>query len=268
MNTLSIEKRKYDYLDKNAVGRFQTQSEFIVDGLGLSTTFDFESDRPWFGEVFLDFTSNKDWLEVNLDQFLGRKLPTNQFGSSRFALYRCRCGCDYCGIISCDIERKGDSIFWRSISYEDDWEDYKESGKCEGIFIEEYEFNYEEYEACALSIIDSKDSPLLNEIETEMLPRYYLYGLELEILKAEQVRSWAKYSFENSDVFSQSEKIFYLLNSHLKANEIKEALTLIRSLHRVGDPTQIVVELFKQVSDSDLENIDYCRNLTISVACP
>ncbi|MFT0213629.1 hypothetical protein VQ643_13640 [Pseudomonas sp. F1_0610] len=52
-------------------------------------------------------------------QFLGQAPIFTQFGSNRLVIYRCHCGSDYCGVISCDLLITQDSITWANIRYED-----------------------------------------------------------------------------------------------------------------------------------------------------
>lgn len=52
--------------------------------------------------------------------FLGLQPAHNQFGSGRLVLYRCHCGCDYCGVISCILELDRDHVVWRQVTREDD----------------------------------------------------------------------------------------------------------------------------------------------------
>jgi len=58
MNQLSIEKRRYTYLDNNKAERTCEQFEFVIDGCNLSETLGFESRRPWFGANRRDCPSN------------------------------------------------------------------------------------------------------------------------------------------------------------------------------------------------------------------
>ena len=52
--------------------------------------------------------------------FLGLQPAHNQFGSGRLVLYRCHCGNDYCGVISCALEFDGDHVVWQQVTLEDD----------------------------------------------------------------------------------------------------------------------------------------------------
>ncbi|KRA77235.1 hypothetical protein ASD78_06515 [Lysobacter sp. Root667] len=58
--------------------------------------------------------------ELGRDAFLGRIPAPNQFGSGRLVLYRCHCGSDYCGVISCRLETDGDHVLWQDVTHEDD----------------------------------------------------------------------------------------------------------------------------------------------------
>lgn len=52
--------------------------------------------------------------------FLGKEKASNQFGSDRIVLYRCHCGCDYCGVISFELQIEADLIIWKDIRYEEE----------------------------------------------------------------------------------------------------------------------------------------------------
>jgi hypothetical protein len=52
--------------------------------------------------------------------FLGLQPAHNQFGSGRLVLYRCHCGSDYCGVISCALELDRDHVVWRQVTREDE----------------------------------------------------------------------------------------------------------------------------------------------------
>jgi hypothetical protein len=54
------------------------------------------------------------------EQLLGAAPGGNQFESGRVVLYRCHCGCDYCGVISARVVRESGSIRWIEVGYEDD----------------------------------------------------------------------------------------------------------------------------------------------------
>ncbi len=56
----------------------------------------------------------------DIEELSARQPSSNQFGTGRVVLYRCHCGSDYCGVVSCGIVDRGDSIEWRNISFEDD----------------------------------------------------------------------------------------------------------------------------------------------------
>ena len=48
--------------------------------------------------------------------------PFNQFETGRTVLYRCHCGCDYCGVIFCEINIEAKVINWKDIRYENDFD--------------------------------------------------------------------------------------------------------------------------------------------------
>ncbi|MFH6992020.1 hypothetical protein [Flavobacterium sp. FlaQc-48] len=52
--------------------------------------------------------------------YLCNEKPNNQFETDRIVLYRCHCGSDYCGVISCEIDFDSDYFYWSDIRFEDD----------------------------------------------------------------------------------------------------------------------------------------------------
>ena len=83
-------------------------AEFWINGSPLSSLLGIERG---FGSS-----------ECNLDieELSAQQPSSNQFGTGRVVLYRCHCGSDYCGVFSCGIVDRGDSIEWQNISFEDD----------------------------------------------------------------------------------------------------------------------------------------------------
>lgn len=65
----------------------------------------------------------KNFVNVCLD----KKRPFNQFGTERVVLYRCHCGCDYCGVISFSLKTDDEFVHWMDIRYETEggFEDYE-----------------------------------------------------------------------------------------------------------------------------------------------
>lgn len=94
-------------------------TEFYIDGRPLSDWLGIGRDLLYFG-TDLDPDQPQPLRERGLALFLGRSEPSNQFGSGRLVLYRCHCGCDYCGVISCRLETDGDHMLWQDVTREDD----------------------------------------------------------------------------------------------------------------------------------------------------
>ncbi len=136
MNTLSIVANGYAYeVDGVPAKCPHRQTDFRVDDIGLGKVFKFESSRPWFGQtIFEEFPGDEDFIA----QLRGLREAVNQFGTKRFVLYKCHCGCDYCGILSCEIERRPDVVLWRDIRYEEQ--------RYSGRVINEYRFDPEQYD--------------------------------------------------------------------------------------------------------------------------
>jgi hypothetical protein len=100
--------------------------DFFVDGVRLSHKLGF--DRLEYMGEFSDFdldiggadflTNKAPDIKMAVEWFLGNKMPFNQFNSARAVLYRCFCGCDLCGVISCEIKFDGDFFYWNDIKIE------------------------------------------------------------------------------------------------------------------------------------------------------
>lgn len=54
------------------------------------------------------------------EAFLGLTPADNQLGSGRLVLYRCHCGSDYCGVVSCLASFDGDRVVWDRLAYENE----------------------------------------------------------------------------------------------------------------------------------------------------
>lgn len=123
MNTLTLTSRGYAYeIDGKPYPDAHHQADFVVDGQPLGERFGFEGARPWFGATCFAYA---DPIRAELLlQLRGLEPATNQFGTERFVLYRCHCGADYCGVISCRIERSGDRVRWLDVrsEQEEGWE--------------------------------------------------------------------------------------------------------------------------------------------------
>lgn len=145
MNLLSIVNYEAEYDGVGKTIQKWNQAEFIIDGIALSEYFSFKVNRPWFGATFMEL-DNAAWTN-ELNMFLGKTEANNQFNSNRFVLYRCHCGCDYCGVISCVIEKKHDVVYWKDIYFETD------DTEVEGNVISQYTFNYTDYVKCITEFI-------------------------------------------------------------------------------------------------------------------
>jgi hypothetical protein len=116
MNKLKIVYKSYSYeIDGVVQAKPHWQSEFMVDEMPLAQHFDFEGGRLWFGQTVFE-SSNA----LEIDMLRGNLAPSNQFDNARLVLYRCHCGNDLCGVISCEIERNGNKVIWRDIREETD----------------------------------------------------------------------------------------------------------------------------------------------------
>ena len=97
-------------------------TEFIVDGIPLSSLLGVPRDLGSCG-CSLD-PSEKSVLpsatQEMIETLIGKAKPSNQFRTDRIVLYRCHCGCDYCGVVSCRLIETENEIEWHDISFEDD----------------------------------------------------------------------------------------------------------------------------------------------------
>jgi hypothetical protein len=116
MNALTIVSNEYPY-EINGAAHVRRQADFVIDGVGLGTRLAFEPNRPWIGETCFELQPGA--FESEVDSLRGLRATWNQFGTGRFALYRCHCGCDYCGIFSCVIVRTETTVTWTDVRYED-----------------------------------------------------------------------------------------------------------------------------------------------------
>lgn len=73
----------------------------------------FNSDKLKFPDY-----DRKSIIRKKINEFTSIEKPFNQFQTDRIVLYRCHCGCDYCGIISFEIEFSDNYIFWKDIRFE------------------------------------------------------------------------------------------------------------------------------------------------------
>ena len=104
MNTLELSWKAYAYeIDGKRYPQPHRQSDFIIDGQSLGQFFGFEAGRPWFGQTCFDYPD--PYRTEMIEQLRGVKPAENQFETERFVLYKCHCGDDNCGIISCQICR-------------------------------------------------------------------------------------------------------------------------------------------------------------------
>ena len=144
MNVLALTSKGYEYqIDGKTYPEPHIQSDYVIDGESLGDAFGFEDGLPWFGQTCFE-TVEPHRTEL-IRQLRGVNPATNQFDTSRFVLYRCHCGDDYCGIISCRIERDGDVVRWNDVRYEADLEpDEEPMFDC---VVPEFVFDADQYDS-------------------------------------------------------------------------------------------------------------------------
>ncbi len=86
--------------------------EYMIDGRPLCELLNLTRD---FSTCGTGIDGGHD-----IDAFLGDRPASNQFGSGRLVLYRCHCGCDYCGVVSCALEIEDHKVTWSKIAFETD----------------------------------------------------------------------------------------------------------------------------------------------------
>ncbi len=94
-------------------------TEIFIDDRPLAHWLGIKRDLGNYGSD-LDPAQSPALRARGLALFLGREPSCNQNGSGRHVLYRCHCGSDYCGVISCVLEFDGDHVVWRQITFEDE----------------------------------------------------------------------------------------------------------------------------------------------------
>jgi hypothetical protein len=136
----------YTIAEKNFSG-ISRQADFLIDGEPLGKTL--QVLRPWSSRT--GFEDGPEGFNRFVRELLGEEVPWNQFKSSRLVLFRCHCGCDYCGVISCDVVKQGDSLLWSNIGYEDD----------DGIqpCIDLLVFDFDQYSAAIMDFVRTHRDP-------------------------------------------------------------------------------------------------------------
>lgn len=82
--------------------------------------------------------------ERGLAAFLGLQPAHNQLGSTRLVLYRCHCGSDYCGVVSCVLELREDRVAWRQVAPEYDG-GFAPAADAAGVGPLDFVFDYGQY---------------------------------------------------------------------------------------------------------------------------
>jgi hypothetical protein len=121
MDNLEIELRPMQYETGHKLHSVEIV-EFLINDIPLSVLLKFERGLNNCG-CDLDPATRKVSPGVH-DRFLsilsGTHEPVNQFGSRRTVLYRCHCGSDYCGVVSCDVNVSADKVDWSNVGVETD----------------------------------------------------------------------------------------------------------------------------------------------------
>lgn len=69
---------------------------------------------------YTDLDGDKLYIRHFLNKLTGKAPPYNQFATPTVVLYRCHCGCDYCGVVSAEIIINENSMIWQNVGYENE----------------------------------------------------------------------------------------------------------------------------------------------------
>ena len=117
MNQLQLRLCEYPYkIDGVLQPVPQKQTDFVIDGKGLGDALGFEADRPWFGQTAFEYLPNHAGNLI--EQLRGLAPADSVFDTGRFSLYRCHCGDEQCGVISCKILRDTSTVRWLDVRCE------------------------------------------------------------------------------------------------------------------------------------------------------
>jgi hypothetical protein len=117
-NTLVIRRFEFEYTPPGqSDARATALTDFVIDDEPLGRSLDLWTERPWFGRTGFDDTDEN--IGIFMQELVGARPARNQWGTNRLVLFRCHCGCDYCGIVSCDAAADEKFIRWRDIRGEE-----------------------------------------------------------------------------------------------------------------------------------------------------
>lgn len=94
-----------------------TIGEFLIDEKPLCEWF---GDGRNLGNCYTEIDIDKVRYVHFANQLTGQTEPSNQLDTPRLVLYRCHCGCDYCGVVSTEIVVQENTVTWQNVGYEDD----------------------------------------------------------------------------------------------------------------------------------------------------
>jgi hypothetical protein len=152
LSSLTIRQLEFPYSipEKNVAG-VTHDAEFFVDGASLAERFGIAKARPWLGRT--GFLGSEESIQYFVRELLGEVEPSNQFSTKRLVLYRCHCGSDYCGVISCEILKEENLIHWLDIREESD------EGDAEivtSVRLEKLSFDLKQYQEAITSYLNSQ----------------------------------------------------------------------------------------------------------------
>lgn len=116
MSILRIGSVDFTYSIKNESNTLQIP-EFFIDDQPL---IELLGECRDLGNCDNDLNNGLVSAHSYILQLLGQVSKSNQFGSNRLVLYRCHCGCDYCGIFSTEIAFEEQTVQWNMIAWEDE----------------------------------------------------------------------------------------------------------------------------------------------------
>lgn len=154
MQVSSLTIKDYDFAyripEKNFEGTYR-EAEFLIDDEPLAQHFKIWGNRPWFGRT--GFDNDTDAIKRFARELLAELEPSNELESKRLVLYRCHCGSDYCGVISCQIIKENELIHWLDIREEVD------EGDAEiltSVKIEKISFDFKQYRESITAFLQNR----------------------------------------------------------------------------------------------------------------
>ena len=111
MNTLQLRLVPFEFN-----GHCSMVGEFFIDDTPLAKWF---GEERHLGNCGTNLTGGLTFVQDFIRQLAGELVPYNAFDTKRAVLYRCHCGCDDCGVISCEIVVSDTLMQWKNVTCEE-----------------------------------------------------------------------------------------------------------------------------------------------------